>query len=212
MEEKQACETCSISCHGRCHFDSSLILLIYSEISTLQESPSIHCCLGNVKREISCVYFPHLESGSKQGTRPSCSENRHPSFFETGTLKARVMWILSWPNLTKSSTDTLVSRSHDCPGTNCRYSAEKACLEQTEVWSYNFTAVLVDPNVSFNEMFWLDQLQEPCLLFHRNWLHSRSLLCSSINDVKTQLPQHCKGRELDDTETALGIQVASFVW
>lgn len=42
------------------------------------------------------------------------------------------------------------------------------------------------------------------------WGHSSSLPCSSLNDVKTQLPQHCQGRELKDTETALGIQAASF--
>lgn len=37
------------------------------------------------------------------------------------------------------------------------------------------------------------------------WYHSRSPLCSPINDVKTHLSQHWKGRELNDAETALGI-------
>jgi len=44
------------------------------------------------------------------------------------------------------------------------------------------------------------------------WYHSKSLPSSSVNDVKTQLPWHHKSRELNDTETALGIQVASFAW
>lgn len=117
------------------------------------------------KREISHVYFPHLESGYKQGTWPSWSENSHPSIIETGSLTARVMWNPSWPKLTRSSTDTSVSRSHDCSGTSYRYSAEKACSEQTEIWSYSLTTALIDPDIYFNEVFQLDQLKEPCLLF-----------------------------------------------
>lgn len=101
----------------------------------------------------------------------------------------------------KSSADTWASRSHDCPGTNYRYSAEKVCLEQ-EVWSYSLTTAVIDPEICFNEVFRLDQLKEPCLFFHRG----------IIPDVKTQLLQHYKGRALNDAETALGIQVVSFVW
>lgn len=174
---------------------------------------SIQCCLGNMKKTIvqnsSCVFSP-LESGYKQGTWPSWPENSHPSFFETGSLKVRVRWILSWPKLTKNSTDDLVTRSRDCPGTNYRYSNEEICLKQREIWSYSLTTVLIDPDICFNEVFQLDQLG--VMLIVSLWYHSRSLLCSSISDVKTQLPQHCKGRELNDTEAALGTQVASFVW
>lgn len=79
-----------------------------------------------------------------------------PSFnFKTGSLKAKVMWILSWLKLTKSSMDYSVRRSHEKekPGTNYRCGAEKVGLDQTEMWSYSLTTALNDTEIVLMDFF-----------------------------------------------------------
>lgn len=213
MGGKQLCETHSVSCYGSCHFGSLLILLTYSEISTLEERPQHPVLLEQHEKNYSpkfilCIFPIRVRIQARNMTKLSWEQ---PSFiFWDWFLEGKVRWILSWPKLTKKSTDDLVSKNRDCPGTNYRYSDEETCLKQREIWSYSLTTVLIDPDICFNEVFPLDQLGVMLIVSLR--YHSRSLLCSSISDVKTQLPQHCKGRELNDTEAALGTQVASFVW
>lgn len=144
MAGKQICETCSISCHWTVS-GSSLNVLTYSETCTLQESSQHPVLLGQHEEEntpnvkLLTYVFPfyrvtmHAEEHDQAAQWTVILHLSKPGF-----LKAKVMWILLGWKLTKRSMgdkSRSQSRSQNCSGINYRYSTEKACLEQTEIWS-----------------------------------------------------------------------------